>query len=197
MLSTHVAPISAGWVPPRPAEMSSPNSTRTETWPAGVLTVCVGVGVVIADQVAKAWALASLSPPVGAQDLLGGWFRLVLITNNGAAFGLLSGSGLLFVVVALVLCAVVLVFAYLPSRTPILQASLGLQLGGAIGNLTDRVRIGHVVDFIQIRFWPIFNLADSAIVCGVGLLAYYVMSHPENSLPGSRRGAGRAPHGGL
>ena len=110
--------------------------------------------------------MASLSPPTGAQDILDGWFRLVLITNNGAAFGLLGGSGMLFVVVGLVICAVLMVYAYLPSRTPILQASLGLQLGGAIGNLTDRVRLGHVVDFIQIRFWPIFNLADSAIVCG-------------------------------
>src|SRR3954471_14039750 len=85
------------------AKMNSSGPTGTETCPAGVLTVGVGVGVVIADQVAKAWAMASLSPPAGAQDILDGWFRLVLITNNGAAFGLLGGSGLLFVVVGLVL----------------------------------------------------------------------------------------------
>src|ERR1700761_9159753 len=83
--------------------MSSPRPAGAETWPAGVLTVGVGVCVVIADQVAKAWALASLSPPTGAQDILGGWFRLVLITNKGAAFGLLGGSGLLFVVADLAL----------------------------------------------------------------------------------------------
>ena len=152
--------------------------------------------VVVADQVAKAWALASLSPPTGAQSILAGWFRLVLITNNGAAFGLFGGSGVLFIVVGLVICAVVMVYAYLPSRTPILQASLGLQLGGAIGNLTDRVRLGHVVDFIQIQFWPIFNLADSAIVCGVGLLAYYVMSTQDPNRPTARRGSTRPPHGG-
>ncbi len=151
--------------------MSRPGPSGTEAWPAGVLTAGVGLCVIVADQAAKAWAVASLSPPTGAQSLLAGWLRLVLITNNGAAFGLLGGSDLLFVMVGLVMCAVVMVYAYLPSRIPILQASLGLQLGGAIGNLTDRVRIGHVVDFIQIKFWPIFNLADSAIVCGVGLLA--------------------------
>jgi signal peptidase II len=189
--------FSAGRAWPASAEMSRPGPTGTETWPAGVLTVAVGLSVLIADQVAKAWALASLSPPVGAQDIFDGWFRLVLITNNGAAFGLLGGSNLLFVVVGLVICAMVVVYAYLPSRTPILQAGLGLQLGGAVGNLADRIRIGHVVDFIQIRFWPIFNLADSAIVCGVGLLAYYVMSHPENGLPGYRRRPNRAPPGRL
>jgi signal peptidase II len=177
--------------------MNNPGRAGTETWRASALTVSVGLAVLVADQIAKAWAVASLSPPVGAQDILGGWFRLILITNNGAAFGLLGGSGLLLVVVGLVLCAVILVYAYLPSRTPILQVSLGLQLGGAIGNLTDRVRIGHVVDFIQIQFWPIFNLADAAIACGVGLLAYYVMSNPGSGLPRSRRSPNRAPHGGL
>jgi signal peptidase II len=160
------------------------------------LTAGLGICVVVADQAAKAWAVASLSPPIGAQNLLAGWLRLVLITNNGAAFGLLSGSGLLFVMVGLVICAVVMVYSYLPSHIPILQASLGLQLGGAIGNLTDRIRIGHVVDFIQIKYWPIFNLADSAIVCGVGLLAFYVMSNPDDLRSRGRGGDHRARRSG-
>jgi signal peptidase II len=189
--------IRAGHDQTRPARMSRSGQSGTESWPAGVLTAGVGICVVVADQAAKAWAVASLSPPIGARSLLAGWLRLVLITNNGAAFGLLGGSNLLFVMVGLVICAVVMVYAYLPSHIPILQASLGLQLGGAIGNLTDRVRIGHVVDFIQIKYWPIFNLADSAIVCGVGLLVYYLMSNPDGPRSGGRRGPNQAPRGRL
>ena len=68
--------------------------------------------------------------------------------------------------------SLVLYYRYLPTGSWLVRLSLGLQLGGAIGNLLDRIRYGHVVDFIDIGFWPIFNVADMAIVTGVGILAY-------------------------
>ncbi len=176
--------------------MNNPSGPGVETRSPGALTAGLGIAALLLDQVTKAWARQTLPTHLaGAPSILDGWFSLVLTTNKGAAFGLLSGSDLLLVVVGLVLCAVVAVYAYLPSRTPLLQVSLGLQLGGAVSNLADRLRLGHVVDFIQIQFWPIFNLADSAIVCGVGLLAYYLLftSDPNRSSTGGP--PTRAPSG--
>ena len=177
--------------------MNNPKQAGVEGWPTGALTAGLGIAVLLLDQATKAWARQTLpTHQAGAPSILDGWFSLVLTTNTGAAFGLLSGSDLLLVVVGVVLCAVVAVYAYLPARTPLLQVSLGLQLGGALSNLTDRLRIGHVVDFIQIQFWPIFNLADSAIVCGVGLLAYYLLFTPQPERSGAGRPPGQAPNGG-
>ncbi|MGH2347725.1 MAG: signal peptidase II, partial [Chloroflexota bacterium] len=121
--------------------MSAPKRSGVESWPPGALTAGLAIIVLVVDQVAKAWARQTLPTHLaGAPSILDGWFSLVLTTNNGAAFGLLGGSDLLLVVVGLVLCAVMAVYAHLPSRTPLLQVSLGLQLGGAISNLTDRLR---------------------------------------------------------
>lgn len=146
-----------------------------------MLTTVVGMAVVVADQATKLWAANSLSTaPTNSPSILDGWLSLVLTTNDGAAFGILADRGILFIVVGLVLSGVVLIFArVLPHRRPLLQLSLGLQVGGAVGNLSDRIRVGHVIDFIQIRYWPVFNLADTAIVCGVGLLVYFLLSQPE------------------
>ncbi|HXT36041.1 MAG TPA: signal peptidase II [Chloroflexota bacterium] len=145
-----------------------------------VLTSGVGMAVVVADQCTKLWAVNSLSGSSSTPSILDGWFSLVLTTNDGAAFGILADRGILFIVVGLVLSGVVLIFArVLPRRRPLLQVSLGLQVGGAVGNLSDRIRVGHVIDFIQIRYWPVFNLADTAIVCGVGLLVYFLLSQPD------------------
>ncbi len=155
----------------------------------GVLASAVGMAVVVADQGTKLWAINSLSgSSSGTPSVLDGWLSLVLTTNNGAAFGILADRGLLFVAVGLVLSGVVLVFArLLPNRRPLLRVSLGLQVGGAVGNLSDRVRVGHVIDFIQIRYWPVFNLADTAIVCGVALLVYFLLANPDphRAQPGS------------
>ena len=147
----------------------------------GALSTGVGIAVVVADQATKLWAVNSLSgSSAGVPSILDGWLSLVLTTNDGAAFGILADRGILFIVVGVILSGVVLVFArVLPSRRPLLQVSLGLQVGGAVGNLSDRIRVGHVIDFIQIRYWPLFNLADSAIVCGVGLLVYFLLSQPD------------------
>jgi signal peptidase II len=97
--------------------------------------------------------------------------------NTGAAFSLFQNGGLFFIVVAIVVSAVILYYApRLPPGDWLSRVALGLQLGGAIGNLIDRLRQGYVTDFIhfqipQIGFdWPVFNVADSCIVVGVILL---------------------------
>jgi len=97
--------------------------------------------------------------------------RIVYWNNTGAAFGLFPSGGLLFTLIA-VLVSVAILYYYprLPQGYFPLRLALGLQLGGAIGNLTDRVLHGTVIDFISIGSFPVFNLADSSISVGVAIL---------------------------
>jgi len=94
-------------------------------------------------------------------------------TNSGAAFGIFPNQGSLFILIAVVVVlAIVLYQRRLPAGGWLIRLTLGLQLGGAVGNLLDRLHYGYVIDFIDIGFWPIFNLADASIVMGVVILAY-------------------------
>ena len=135
--------------------------------------ILVGVaGVVLGlDQISKAVVMQWLQGhrPV---SLLGGAVHLDYARNTGAAFSVLPNGSALFEAAAVVACLGILI-GYARIRTPALlvQIALGLILGGALGNLVDRVRLGYVVDFIDLRWWPVFNLADSTIVVGVSLLA--------------------------
>lgn len=109
-------------------------------------------------------------------------FRFTYITNTGAAFGMFQQLGGLFMIVAIVVVAGIIIFHnHLPIGNFWVRVSLGLQLGGALGNLVDRITRGSVVDFVDIGFWPIFNLADLSILLGVTLLAYHLWNE-ENSL---------------
>ncbi|MBI4298485.1 MAG: signal peptidase II [Chloroflexi bacterium] len=109
-----------------------------------------------------------------------GFFRITYTTNTGSAFGLFPNQTL-FLVVASFIGIAFLIFFYRshPLRGNLIKLSLGLQLGGAIGNLLDRVRLGMVIDFIDVGIWPVFNLADSAIVVGIGILAWIILSSKE------------------
>ncbi|HEV3474690.1 MAG TPA: signal peptidase II, partial [Actinomycetota bacterium] len=125
------------------------------------------------DRVTKVLAERFLAggPPI---ELIPGVVQLRFTTNPGGAFGLFGGFGWLFVAIGVVVAAVVLLASRnLPSWTSAI--GLGLVLGGALGNLTDRfIRgpgfSGEVIDFIDFHIWPVFNLADSAIVVGAGVL---------------------------
>lgn len=99
-------------------------------------------------------------------------FHITYIHNPGAAFGLLANRTAFFIVVSLLAIAGAIIFyRKLGVRRGITPVALGLIVGGALGNLADRIRFGEVVDFLDFRIWPVFNLADSAIVVGAGLLA--------------------------
>ncbi len=117
---------------------------------------------------------------------------LTLVTNTGAAFGLLPDQGTLLAIVAIVVVVAILLYErHIPRGQPWLRIALGMQLGGAAGNLLDRLHYGHVIDFIDFKVWPIFNLADSAVVVGVCILAlYFWRSEKEactSSIPAGRR----------
>jgi signal peptidase II len=144
----------------------------------GLLFALCAIAIVALDQTSKAAASARLflGDPV---PVLGDVVRLTLVHNTGAAFGLFPGSRLPFIVVSILAISVVL---YLFTRDAYRGAPqrllLGCILGGAIGNLMDRVRLGWVVDFIDVGVgtarWPVFNVADSAVTVGVILLAWYL-----------------------
>lgn len=98
------------------------------------------------------------------------------VRNTGAAFGLFPGLAAVFRFVSLaVVLAIIFFFRQLAATSWLLRIAFGLQLGGATGNLIDRMTLGYVIDFIDVRVWPIFNVADSAIVVGTVLLAYYAL----------------------
>ena len=151
----------------------------------------VAVGVLAADVVSKLIVVGSLSDGRRV-SLLGGLLHLTLTRNSGAAFGLGTGATLLFTLVAV---AVVVVIVRTAARLASAgwAVSLGLLLGGALGNLVDRVLRdpaplrGRVVDWIELPHWPVFNLADSAIVIG-GILAVLLSSR------GIAVDGSRAPH---
>lgn len=153
----------------------------------------VSVAVVALDQLSKAWVLARLPEfqPVPVIDGFWNWFRTY---NTGAAFSFLSDAGgwqkYLFVALALVISAVLVGWL---SRTPRGEwktaLPFALVIGGAIGNLVDRLQHGHVVDFIQWywrgHYWPAFNVADSAIVVGAVALGLFALR------PGKQPGEAR------
>lgn len=140
------------------------------------LLIAVGIAavVVLLDQVAKSAVTARIDPGE-AVDVLGP-LRFTLTHNDGVAFGFAGGSGPLVIVLAVAaLIALGAFIATAPARTSTAVAG-GLIVGGAAGNLIDRVRLGHVTDFILLPNWPAFNLADCAITVGVILLAFSLLT---------------------
>ena len=135
-----------------------------------MLLLLVAAAVVVADQVTKQLALDNLED--GPIHLIDGVLSLTLHYNPGGAFGLMQGFPGFFLVSTIVIAGLILMWAHkLEGRAHLIP--LGLVLGGGLGNVTDRVvrdTGGKVVDFIDLHVWPVFNLADSAIVVGVVLL---------------------------
>ncbi len=112
--------------------------------------------------------------------------EIVHFTNSGAAFGVLQGAGPLLVLTSVVGMAAIVVYLFNPGFAhPVMRLGLALMLGGAVGNLIDRVRVGEVVDFIKVPNFPAFNVADSAITIGVLLLAWAMLQETESPKPES------------
>jgi signal peptidase II len=129
----------------------------------------VALAAVAADQLTKAIVSNALALGEGVNVV--GPFSLHHVQNSGIAFGLFSQStGIVIVLTALAVLWMLAFFARSGQRHPVLPVALGFVLGGSIANLLDRVRLGHVTDFIDLRWWPAFNLADTFIVVGVGIL---------------------------
>jgi signal peptidase II len=150
----------------------------------GLLFLGLAVLVVLLDQLTKRLAEERLER-AGQRSIplpvVGDFLRFTYVENRGAAFGLLQDQTAFFVFVGVLVIGVIAAsYRYLPRSGFRLHLALGLQLGGAVGNLIDRIRQGYVVDFVDFGYhsnwWPVFNVADSAIVIGVALLALNALS---------------------
>ena len=103
-------------------------------------------------------------------------FHITYTRNQGAAFGILQGRRTFFIVITIVVLALLAYFyRELPLKNLVTRFAMGLAIGGIIGNFIDRVRLGYVIDFLDFRIWPIFNVADSAIVVAVIIFSYWFL----------------------
>ena len=128
--------------------------------------------LILADQAIK-FLVVSLMELGESIPVFAGIFHITYIENPGAAFGLFANQRLVFIVAGiLVIAAVCLMYRRLMSEKAIIRWGVALLLGGAVGNLIDRLRIGGVIDFLDFRIWPVFNIADIGICVGVALLMY-------------------------
>jgi signal peptidase II len=135
--------------------------------------------VVAADQATKALVRANLD--LGSRDGVLPGIELVHVRNRGVAFGLFADGGIVLVVIGVVSVAALLAFFATHSRRPLVWLPTGLLLGGAAGNLIDRLRQGFVTDFIDLPLWPAFNVADSCITIGVLTLLYVLEGPPRHA----------------
>ena len=137
--------------------------------------------VVIVDQITKAAVRAWMGPVGTSFGVVGSWLRLTYVRNPGAAFGMLPEHRGVFVVVSffVIMGIGLYVFKMHPARALIVVA-LGLVCGGALGNLIDRLAFGMVTDFIDVRYVPVFNGADSAISIGVAMLVLWLLFSPSD-----------------
>lgn len=167
-----------------------------------LLLIAAVVGL---DQLTKAVVVRS----IGLHDyvpLIDGLLSLSHVRNHGAAFGLLSDwnlpyqSLLLSVLSLAALGAIATYFMRLPTTARLPRLALALVLGGAVGNVIDRLRLGYVVDFVHVYWreyqWPDFNVADSAITIGVALLVIDILSSPETEPQGAATGIDTATPAG-
>ena len=143
----------------------------------------IALTAIVADQVTKHVVASHLTLGEGLHVV--GPFAIRHIQNSGIAFGLFSNATAAVIVVTTIAIAWMLAyFARSGARHPVLPVALGLVIGGSVSNLADRVRLGFVTDFLDFRYWPAFNLADSFIVIGVGiLLAALLLSEREPRTP--------------
>lgn len=159
--------------------------------PYAWLWLLVSGTVVWADMATKQWASEVLT--LYRPQELNSWLNMTLAHNYGAAFSFLSDAGgwqrWLFTVLSATVSVVLIVWVLrLPRREWRVGLALGLVIGGALGNLADRVQLGYVIDFIDVHYrnwhWPAFNVADSAITCGVALL---LLDAFRQALPGKKK----------
>ena len=157
--------------------MSSEGSTRGG-FIRGVVLLITALTILVADQVTKALVVSNLA--VGEKtNLLGDVVQVWHAQNRGAAFSLFQGGTIVFLVVSVLSIGMVAYFyRSLRDRSPWVHVVLGIVLGGTLGNFTDRLRQGYVTDWLSIGIgdtrWPTFNVADSSVVVGIGILVLYL-----------------------
>jgi signal peptidase II len=162
------------------------------SWPQWASLGAVALAALGADQLTKAIVTNRLD--MYDEVHIVGPFSIHHVTNSGIAFGLFaSATSVVILLTALAVAWMLYFFARSGSRHPVLPVALGLVIGGSFSNLVDRVRLGHVTDFLDVRYWPAFNLADTFIVVGVAaLLLALIVSDRKSGRPQRVREATRS-----
>jgi signal peptidase II len=158
--------------------------------PAGILSrrtlifAATALTIIALDRWTKQLAIDMLlESGVRSVPLIGDIVKLTYVENRGAAFGVLQDQTAFFILVGVIVISVIIAsYRYIPEPSWMLNMCLGFQMGGAVGNLIDRIQVGYVVDFIDLTYWPVFNIADSAICVGVAGLAYSVLFPPRRRM---------------
>lgn len=144
-----------------------------DVWP-----VIIAAVVVVIDQVTKAMAIDAFGPPeaLKSKSIIPRLLDFRHDQNTGAAFSLFQGRSTTLLLIGVIVIGV-LIYYYraLPQGNPVLRIAVGGVLGGAVGNIIDRVRLGHVTDWIHFTHYPTFNIADSCITVGMFTLAVYLL----------------------
>jgi len=172
-------------MPDAPEEDSAPIGQHIMLfWIAGL--------VILLDQLTKMFVESRLplydmwAPVPSIQEL----FRITHVPNTGMAFGLFPSGSSFFLIVAVIVALAIIYYNFtLPKGQFALRLALGLQLGGALGNFIDRLRIGHVTDFLDFGPWPVFNVADMAIVSGAIVLGWLVLQETREEYAQKKREA--------
>lgn len=174
-----------GFVEERPA--GRPRFSIQASWKDGIFLALAG-GWIALDQLTK-W-LIRLYVDRGESIPESGLIRIVHYLNSGAAFGMFQGAGPLLALTSVIGMVAIGVFLFNPGFAhPLMRIGLALMLGGAVGNLIDRVRTGEVVDFIKVPNFPAFNVADSGITVGVMLLLWTMLTDARESPAPSSSGS--------
>ena len=151
-------------------ETAAQSARRSAHW---AVFASLAAAIVVTDQLTKAWLVAHLAPRQ-VVDVFGDVVRLVFSQNSGALFGLFHDQALLFGLVSIGVVGLIVAYHGHSPRSLYLSIALGLLLGGALGNMIDRLRLGYVVDFVDLGFgnlrWYTFNVADAAISAAIVLL---------------------------
>ena len=146
---------------------------------AAARAAALAIAVVAADQATKGLVRANVE--LGSRDGVLPGVEIVHVHNRGVAFGLFAGGGFVLVLIGVASVVALLAFFATHSRRPLVWLPTGLLLGGAAGNLIDRLRQGYVTDFIDLPFWPAFNIADTCITLGVLSLLYVLEGPPRHA----------------
>ena len=167
------APEATGVAEPTAAPVPDAAATKAKAKAHWLVFFGLALTVLVLDQLTKAWLTSTLSPGE-VLSVIGDYVRLVFSQNSGALFGLFRDNALLFGVVSIFVIGLIVVYQRQVGSSLYLSIALGLLLGGALGNVTDRLRLGYVVDFVDIGIgdlrWYTFNVADAAISISIVLL---------------------------
>ena len=165
-------------VPGSPTVEEKRPPSRGRPWLPDLYLATLIIGVFALDQLTKGWVRNNLI--LGASRPRDGFLRITHTYNTGSAFGLFTDQAAVLMVASVAAIGFLVLFYRSNSLPgPWLRTSLGLILGGAAGNLVDRITLGHVTDFIDVGAWPVFNLADSSIVVGLAVMAWFLLLSPK------------------